>query len=30
MAEKVMKEVQELPIHFPETNKHYRPEDKHV
>ena len=30
MAEKVMKEVQELPIHFPETRKHHRPEDKHV
>lgn len=30
MAEKVMKEVQELPIQFPETRKHYRPEDKHV
>lgn len=30
MAEKVMKEVQELPIRFSETRNHYRPEDKHV
>lgn len=30
MAEKVMKEVQELPIHLQETRKHYIPEDKHV
>lgn len=30
MAEKVMKEVQELPIHFLETSNHYRSEDKHV
>lgn len=30
MAEKVMKEVQELPIHFPENRKHYIPEDKNV
>ena len=30
MAEKVMYEVQELPIHFSENRKHYRPEDKNV
>ena len=30
MAEKVMKEVQELPIHFPKTREQHRSEDKNV